>query len=93
MDCKMIARRALERKASSVILVHNHPSGSALPGSADVSQTAILKKALSTCDISLTDHVVISDKGYYSFADEQLTDMTGSDLKRVLSERMKPKGL
>lgn len=93
MDCKMIARRALERKASSVILVHNHPSGSALPGSADVSQTAILKKALSTCDISLTDHVVISDKGYYSFADEQLTDMTGSDPKRVLSERMKPKGL
>ena len=89
MDCKMIARRALEKTASSVILVHNHPSGSALPGSADVNQTAILRKALSTCDISLTDHVVISDKGYYSFADEQLIEIAGSDLKRMLTERMK----
>jgi DNA repair protein RadC len=76
----MIARRALERKASSVILVHNHPSGSAMPGTADVNQTGILKKALSTCDICLTDHVVISDKGYYSFADEQLIDMTRTGL-------------
>ena len=74
MDCKMIARRALEKKSSSVILVHNHPSGSAMPGSADVNQTAVLKKALATCDICLTDHVVISDNGYYSFADEQLTN-------------------
>ena len=93
MDCKMIARRALEKKASSVILVHNHPSGSALPGSADVNQTAILRKALSTCDISLTDHVVISDKGYYSFADEQLIDIAGSDLKRMWTERMKSEGM
>ena len=90
MDCKMIARRALEKKASSVILVHNHPSGSAMPGSADIHQTAVLKKALATCDISLTDHVVISDKGYYSFADEQLTDMARSDLKRLSSEMIKP---
>ena len=93
MDCKMIARRALERMASSVILVHNHPSGSAMPGTADVNQTGILKKALSTCDICLTDHVVISDKGYYSFADEQLIDMTRSDLKRMISEKIKPRGL
>jgi len=91
MDCKMIARRALERKASSVILVHNHPSGSAMPGTADVNQTGILKKALSACDICLTDHVVISDNGYYSFADEQLIDMTRSDLRRMISEKMKPR--
>ena len=93
MDCKMIARRALERKASSVILVHNHPSGSAMPGTADVNQTGILKKALSTCDICLTDHVVISDKGYYSFADEQLIDMAGPELERLISERLKPKSM
>lgn len=72
MDCKTITRRAIEKKASSVILVHNHPSGSALPGTADLNQTNILKKALSTCDISLTDHVVIAADSYYSFADERL---------------------
>ena len=73
MDCKSIVRRALEKKASSVILVHNHPSGNALPGSADIRQTEMLRKALATCDIGLTDHLVIADSSYYSFADEQLT--------------------
>lgn len=70
MDCKMIVRRALEKKASGIILVHNHPSGSPLPGTADIKQTQLLKKALSTCDISLLDHVVIAESSYYSFADE-----------------------
>ena len=73
MDCKTIVRRAIEKKASSVILVHNHPSGSAMPGSADIRQTGILKKALATCEISLMDHVVVGDDSYYSFADEQLS--------------------
>lgn len=72
VDAKMIIRRALERKASGLILVHNHPSGSALPGQADIKQTAALKKALQTCDIQLIDHVVVADDSWYSFADEQL---------------------
>ncbi|MBQ8854982.1 MAG: DNA repair protein RadC [Bacteroidales bacterium] len=72
MDVKAILRRALERKATGVILVHNHPSGSALPGQADIRQTGILKKALQTCEISLIDHVVIAEDSWYSFADEQL---------------------
>ena len=74
MDCKAIARRALEKKASGVILVHNHPSGSPLPGAADINQTRVLKKALDTCDISLLDHVIIGDGSYYSFADEVVTE-------------------
>ena len=72
MDVKAILRRALERKAAGVILVHNHPSGSALPGQADIRQTGILKKALQTCEIQLIDHVVIAEDSWYSFADEQL---------------------
>lgn len=72
MDVKAVLRRALERKASGVILVHNHPSGSALPGQADIRQTALLKKALQTCEIQLVDHVVIAEDSWYSFADEQL---------------------
>lgn len=71
MDCKMIARKALEKKASGLILVHNHPSGNPLPGEADIRQTQSLKRALCTCDISLIDHVIIAGSSFYSFADEQ----------------------
>ena len=74
MDCKSIVRRALEKKASGLILVHNHPSGSPLPGIADIKQTQSLKNALKTCDISLVDHVVVADSSYYSFADEEITE-------------------
>jgi len=74
MDVKAVLRRALDRKASGVILVHNHPSGSALPGQADIRQTALLKKALQTCEIQLVDHVVITEDSWYSFADEQLVN-------------------
>ena len=74
MDVKAVLRRALDRKASGVILVHNHPSGSALPGQADIRQTALLKKALQTCEIQLVDHVVIAEDNWYSFADEKLVN-------------------
>ena len=63
---------ALEKKASGIIVVHNHPSGSALPGTADIQSTKQLDRALKACDISLVDHVVIAQDNYYSFADEEL---------------------
>ena len=72
LDSRVIVRKALERKACGIILVHNHPSGSTLPGTADIQATRQLDKALKTCDISLLDHVVIADGSYYSFADEQI---------------------
>lgn len=78
MDCKSIVRKALEKKASGLILVHNHPSGSPLPGVADIRQTQSLKAALMTCDISLLDHVVIAESSYYSFADEEVREIFGS---------------
>jgi DNA repair protein RadC len=78
MDCKSIVRKALEKKASGLILVHNHPSGSPLPGVADIRQTQSLKAALKTCDISLLDHVVIAESSYYSFADEEVREIFGS---------------
>ena len=67
-------RQALEKKASGVILVHNHPSGSAMPGQADIQQTASLKRALGICGMSLIDHVVMADGCWYSFADEKLVN-------------------
>lgn len=72
IDNKTIIRKAIDKKASAMILVHNHPSGNALPSKADIAQTQALGKALKTCDISLVDHVIIAKGTYYSFADEQL---------------------
>lgn len=75
MDIKTIVRKALERKATSMILIHNHPSGSPLPGTCDIRETRNLKKALETCGIALTDHVIFAEDSYYSFADEQKTEI------------------
>ena len=74
IDIKSIICRALEKKASGLILVHNHPSGNPLPGTADITQTRLLKKGLDTCDISLLDHVIVAESSYYSFADEQVVE-------------------
>lgn len=72
IDIKTIIRKAIEKKASGIILAHNHPSGNAMPGKVDIEETARLKKALNTCDISLIDHIVIASKSYYSFSDEEM---------------------
>jgi DNA repair protein RadC len=60
-------------KATSMILVHNHPSGNPTPGTSDIRETRRLKTALETLGISLTDHVIVSEASFYSFADEQVT--------------------
>ena len=75
IDNRAIIRKALDKKASAIILVHNHPSGSALPSCADVTQTQALNKALKICDLSLLDHVIVARDAYYSFADEELVDI------------------
>lgn len=72
LDCRYILKKALEKQASGLIAVHNHPSASALPGAADIQSTKMLDKALKACRISLIDHVIIAQDSYYSFADEQL---------------------
>lgn len=70
MDPRIVARMALEKKATSVILFHNHPSGCPLPGDADISGTETLRKALSSIDVLLLDHIIIAGDSWYSFADE-----------------------
>lgn len=72
IDVKLIAAKALQNKAVSVILVHNHPSGNPRPGKEDIRQTAAVKTALSSLSIDLTDHIVICDDSYFSFADDTL---------------------
>ena len=70
LDVKKIASLALDRKAQSLILVHNHPSGNPRPGSEDLNQTRALRNALDSLSIALLDHIVFCDDCYYSFADE-----------------------
>ncbi|MCC4833502.1 DNA repair protein RadC [Shewanella sp. 10N.7] len=59
----------LEKKAAAVIVCHNHPSGIAEPSQADRQITDRLKKALSTIDVSLLDHMVVGDQEIVSFAE------------------------
>jgi len=56
--------------ACSIVLCHNHPSGNLSPSQADIDLTKKMKTAGKTLDILVVDHLIISDKGYYSFADE-----------------------
>ncbi len=69
-DPKLIYKHALEHLASAIILVHNHPSGNLKPSEADISLTRKLKQAGSFLEIPVLDHVIFTDHGYYSFADE-----------------------
>jgi len=53
-----------------VILCHNHPSGSLKPSRADEALTFKIKEAARYFDIRVMDHIIVSESGYYSFADE-----------------------
>jgi len=70
LDIKMILKRAMAKLASSIILVHNHPSGNRMPGKDDIAQTRRLSEAAKMCDISLMDHIIIAGSSYFSFADD-----------------------
>ncbi|AWM34743.1 RadC family protein [Hymenobacter nivis] len=69
-DPKMIFKEALEQLASSIILVHNHPSGNRQPSAADLALTKKLRQAGDFLDLPILDHLIYTDHGYYSFADE-----------------------
>ena len=70
VDPRLIFKKALEVKATSLILCHNHPSGSLRPSRQDEELTAKLKSAGKLLDIQVVDHLIVSDEGYFSFADE-----------------------
>jgi len=69
-DIRIILRLALERLASSIILVHNHPSGNLKPSESDIHLTKRLKEGGALMDIAVLDHVIVSDHSALSFADE-----------------------
>jgi len=71
-DPRIILKKALEENAVSLILCHNHPSGSLKPSRADEELTMKIKEAARYFDIKVLDHLIVGDEGYYSFADEGL---------------------
>lgn len=71
-DPRVILKKALDTEATSIILCHNHPSGSLKPSRADEELTAKIKEAARYIDIKVLDHIIVSEQGYFSFADEGL---------------------
>ena len=69
-DPRIILKKALEEDAVSLILCHNHPSGSLKPSKADEELTWKIREAARYFDIKVLDHLIVSDDGYYSCADE-----------------------
>jgi len=70
VDPKVVFRFALEQGAHSLILIHNHPSGNLQPSDADKRLTERLQKIGRELEIPLVDHLIYTDQGYFSFADE-----------------------
>ena len=69
-DPRVIIKKALAYDAVSIILCHNHPSGSLKPSKADEVLTKKISNAAILFDIKVLDHIIVSSEGYYSFADE-----------------------
>jgi DNA repair protein RadC len=70
IDIRILMKEAVSRLASSLIVCHNHPSGSLKPSSQDISITLKIRDAAKLIDVPLLDHLVVSNAGFYSFADE-----------------------
>ncbi|MEQ8217275.1 MAG: DNA repair protein RadC [Arenibacter sp.] len=72
VDVRLVLKQALELGAVGLILAHNHPSGTLRPSEADKQITRKLKVAAEALDIKVLDHIIITQKEYFSFADENI---------------------
>jgi len=69
-DPRMIFKSALDEKAVSIILCHNHPSGNNQPSASDVQLTKNIAEAGKVLEITVLDHIIVTQHGFFSFADE-----------------------
>lgn len=72
VDLRLLLKKALEVGATGLLLAHNHPTGNLHPSDADLSLTKKIKVAAQAIDIQLLDHLIVSENGYFSFADENI---------------------
>lgn len=72
IDVRQVIRSALDKGASAIVLVHNHPTGNPTPSPADVRQTDAVRKGVSAVGLALLDHIVVSDDCFFSFSDDRM---------------------
>ena len=72
VDVRLVLKSALEVGATAIILCHDHPSGTLKPSASDKEITQKLKTAAQSLDIKVLDHLIVTEKAYFSFADEEL---------------------
>ncbi len=70
VDVKLLLKPAVLQQATSLMLFHNHPSGNCTPSKADDALTQKIKSAAALLDIRVLDHIIVTDKAYYSYCDE-----------------------
>ena len=70
VDSRVVFKIAFEHNATAIILSHNHPSGKLVASQADIQLTKNLQQAGKILEIHILDHVIVTEKGYFSFADE-----------------------
>jgi DNA repair protein RadC len=70
VDLRLIFKILFEQNATALILVHNHPSGALYPSEADKNLTQKMKTAAQQLDFALLDHLIVTERAYFSFADE-----------------------
>jgi DNA repair protein RadC len=71
-DVRIILKLAIDELAASIVLSHNHPSGSVKPSHQDKVLTHKIVESASIMEIKVVDHIIIGDEDYFSFADEQI---------------------
>lgn len=72
VDIRLVLRKALDLGAVGIILAHNHPSGTLKPSEADKAITKKLKRAAELLDIRVLDHLIVTERAFFSFADQHL---------------------
>jgi DNA repair protein RadC len=70
VDPKEVVREGILNSASAIILCHNHPSGNLKPSQQDMAITQKIKEGCKLFDLALHDHLIVTDKAYFSFGDE-----------------------
>ncbi len=70
VDIRLLFKRVLEIGATNIVICHNHPAGTLSPSKQDIDITDKLAKAGKLLDVRVLDHLIITEKNYYSFADE-----------------------
>jgi len=74
VDQRLLFKEAISHLASAIIVAHNHPSGNLKPSKADIQITHKLAQTGNTLDIRLLDHIIVSSRGHFSFADEGMLE-------------------